>query len=1177
MSLIKGQGAGEVSTGFYRLLLDQSIKFNDDDAQYLKRTPASDSNRKTLTWSAWVKRCTLGSYQNLFTAEGDGGNDSHTIRFDNSDRLDVIFLTDGSDSITGRLVTNRVFRDVNAWYHILYVQDTTSGTAGDRLRLYVNGVEETSFSTDTNPTQNHDGQINGAVLHRLGAPAHTDSQYFDGYIAEVNLIDGTALTPASFGETKNGIWTPKDTSGLTFGTNGFHLTFKDDVVSEGFNAVTYRGNNGSGADGQSISGLGFEPALIWIGNRTNASTNFVFFDYARGDQEWLETSSTDPGQDSGTYGVQSHDADGWTMGGGNDINRDGEPHVAWCWEAGGEPTATNSAGAGATPTAGSVKIDGSNLGSALAGTIPATKLSANTSKGFSVLTYTGTGSIGTVAHGLGATPKWMIIKNRSTATWFNVYHTSLGATKYVRLNSNVGEQTNSNVFNDTEPTSTVFTVATVNDVNASGDDYVAYVWSEVSGYSKFGSFTGNGGSQAIDVGFEPAFVLLKRTNSSSWGLFDNTRQPANTGLQSVSPNIANGTETTNANMVFSGNTFNDNGYYSDNGTTVLYMAFADTRDAAFFKDVTSNGNHFAPVNLDYRDSVPDVPTNNFATFNPLNSPAAVVLSEGNTKFTQTSNDRAAIGNMAMSSGKWYYEVYYTAGSNPEAGLARVKDSFANSGATGSSDKFLYITNATSFRTPAWTSTDATGVSAQTSETVLGFAIDADNGKAFISVNGTYINSGNPAAGSNPQATFDADWVTQTGGGVVPFIGMYTGTSGDVRINFGQDSSFSGAKATANSNADGNGHGSFQYAPPSGFLALCSQNLPDVDIIDGTEHFDTITYAGSASNQTITTNFQADFLWFKERTTAGIDHNLFDSVRLHSSSSAKFGRKLESNTTDAETDSTVVVSQSTNDITLLGGISTTNDAFSRTYVMWHWLAATAFSNDASATSVGTIDSSGRVNTTAGFSIVSYEGSGSNATIAHGLNSAPEMLIVKNRENGAGLWLVYHAGIASDAETDYIHLESTNAAADDNSAWNDTAPTSSVFSVGTSVASNQSGKDHIAYCFHSVEGYSKVGSYVGNGNSDGPFIHTGFRPAWIMIKNITDAGEHWEIWDSTRDTDNVVTQRLRASSNGADVSSTFMDFLSNGVKHRNTSGGYNASGKTFIYLAFADQPVKFSNAR
>jgi hypothetical protein len=994
-------------------------------------------------------------------------------------------------------------------------------------------------------------------------------------MAEVNYCDGQSLGPDSFGETKNGIWIPKDTSGLTFGTNGFHLTFKDDVVSEGFNTVTYRGNNGSGTTGQSISGVGFKPALIWIGNRTNASTNLVMFDYVRGNQLWLESSSTDAEQDSGTYGVQTHDADGWTMGGGNDLNRDGEAHVAWCWEAGGEPTATNSAGAGATPTAGSVKIDGSNLGSALAGTIPATKISANTAKGFSIVSYTGTGSTGTVAHGLNSALDFIIVKRLAVADNWPVYHsgnTSDPETDSLFLNTNDATQ-DLLYWNDTSPTSTVFSLGSNNIVNKSGEAIIAYCWHSVSGYSKFGSFTGNGGSQEITVGFRPALVALKRSSTASnWHVFDATRNGNNPRSSALNWD-RDAAEATNANMQFTDTGFNDNGYVSDSGQTIIYMAWADTREAAFFKDVTSNGNHFTPVNLDYRDSVPDVPTNNFATFNALNLPAAAVLSEGNTKFTQTSNDRAAIGNMAMSSGKWYYEVYYTAGTNPEAGLARVKDSFANSGATGSSDKFLYITNATSFRTPAWTSTDATGVSAQTSETILGFAIDADNGKAFISVNGTYINSGDPAAGSNPQATFDADWVTQTGGGVVPFIGVYTGTSGDVRINFGQDSSFSGAKSTANSNADGEGHGSFQYAPPSGFLALCSQNLPDVDIIDGTENFETLTYGGSGSSQSVTgLSFSPDWVWIKNRGRAGQGHVLHDTVRGNDGAEALL---LQTNSTAAEThyDNFGVTTFDSGGFTVIGNGGLTNLS-GDTYVAWNWLAGTAFSNDASATGVGTIDSEGQVNTTAGFSIIKWTANNSVATIAHGLGAVPSMYIMVDRDGGN--WWVYHKGIASDAETDYLLLESSGAAAD-YTVWNDTAPTSTVFSVGSS-SGNNSNENNIGYFFTDIEGYSKAGSYVGNANADGTFVYTGFRPAWLLIKNVADT-ENWYVWDNAREPFNIMNERQHPNLDLADQTSSGrgLDFLSNGFKIRGSDNSVNGSGDTHIYLAFADQPFKFSNAR
>tara|TARA_R100000030_G_scaffold89382_2_gene73694 strand:- start:1 stop:1566 length:1566 start_codon:yes stop_codon:yes gene_type:complete len=521
--------------------------------------------------------------------------------------------------------------------------------------------------------------------------------------------------------------------------------------------------------------------------------------------------------------------------------------------------------------------------------------------------------------------------------------------------------------------------------------------------------------------------------------------------------------------------------------------------------------------------------------------------------------------MAMSSGKWYYEVYYTAGTNPEAGLARVKDSFANSGATGSSDKFLYITNATSFRTPAWTSTDATGVSAQTSETILGFAIDADNGKAFISVNGTYINSGDPAAGSNPQATFDADWVTQTEGGVVPFIGVYTGTSGDVRINFGQDSSFSGAKATANSNADGEGHGSFQYAPPSGFLALCSQNLPDVDIIDGTEHFNTVTYTGNGTSGRDLEGFgfQPGFVWLKERGAVN-NHILVNGGR-----GADKGIHSDSEST---LEFTGVTSAFTSDGITLTDHGTVNNS-SDTYVAWAWKATESFSNDTSATGVGNVDSSGLVNTTAGFSFTTWQADNSVKNIAHGMGKVPTAIWTKPNEDN---WFyVYHVGAASDAETDYLALSRNNAVAD-YTMWNDTAPTSSLWTVGVASLNSASNEVHISFLFADVEGFSKSGSYVGNGNADGPFIYTGFRPAWIMQKKVNNTG-HWHMWDSTRNTSNEVSRYLLANENNAEYTDGGLDILSNGFKPRKTGTGLNASGDTYVYTAFADQPFKFANAR
>tara|TARA_R100000234_G_scaffold118039_1_gene97663 strand:- start:215 stop:3712 length:3498 start_codon:yes stop_codon:yes gene_type:complete len=1165
MSLIKAQGVGEVSTGFYNHLLDQSLKFNDDDSQYLTRTPASAGNRRTWTWSGWVKRGNISAYLGLMGATGSSIEDG--LRFDNTDIIRAYLYNGGYVS---QYTTVTKFRDVSAFYHIVWAFDSTNSTESERSIIYVNGVRQTLTQVNAT-TLNGESGINNNSAQAVGAYGN-GSGPFDGYIAEVNFIDGTQLTADSFGETKNGIWIPKDTSGLTFGTNGFHLTFKDDVVSEGFNTVTFTGTGAA----QSISGLGFSPALVWLKERTDADAH-LWFDVVRGSNKKIYSNLT-----NAEYTVSdemiSFDADGFSLGTSGNVTTDGNKMVAWCWEAGGAPTADNSAGAGATPTAGSVKIDGSNLGSALAGSIAATRLSANTTKGFSIVTFTSNGSDSqTVAHGLGAAPKWIIVKSRGSGAWV-IGHTHTGfnwANDYFQFDNSAKRTNGSGTVFGADPTSTVFTFGSA--FGSNGTNLVAYCWSEISSYSAFGSYEGNGSSTgpSVTLGFAPAWIMIKNVdNTGDWQILDNTRNVVNPGGRALYANTSAAEDSGNS-TDFTSTGFqikNTYGTSNTNNETYIYHAFADTREAAFFKDVTTNGNHWTPVNLDYRDSVPDVPTNNFATFNALNLPAAAVLSEGNTKFTQTSNDRAAIGNMAMSSGKWYYEVYYTAGTNPEAGLARVKDSFANSGATGSSDKFLYITNATSFRTPAWTSTDATGVSAQTSETILGFAIDADNGKAFISVNGTYINSGDPAAGSNPQATFDADWVTQTGGGVVPFIGVYTGTSGDVRINFGQDSSFSGAKSTANSNADGEGHGSFQYAPPSGFLALCSQNLPDAAIIDGTEHFNTVLYTGNATGSRAITGvgFSPDFVWAKVRSTT-YPHFLANSVV----GSTKY---LKSDSTDAEaTDSTYFTSFDSDGFTIgsSGGINGNGE----TFVAWNWLAGTAFSNDASATSVGTIDSEGQINTTAGFSIISYTGNGTDgATVAHGLSQTIEALFVKRRDSAAH-WQYLDKNLSSGK----VLLLSSNLAESSYSSFSGGGIdnlASATFSLedGSSNGDNinASGGTYIAYCFHSVEGYSKVGSYVGNGSTDGPFVHTGFRPAWIMQKKSNNTG-HWHIWDSTRNTSNEVTRYLLANETNAEYTDGGLDILSNGFKPRKTGTGLNASGDTYIYLAFADQPFKFSNAR
>jgi len=245
-----------------------------------------------------------------------------------------------------------------------------------------------------------------------------------------------------------------------------------------------------------------------------------------------------------------------------------------------------------------------------------------------------------------------------------------------------------------------------------------------------------------------------------------------------------------------------------------------------------------------------------------------------------------------------------------------------------------------------------------------------------------------------------------------------------------------------------------------------------------------------------------------------------------------------------------------------------------YVSWNWLAG----GSASSNSNGSITSSVSANTEAGFSIVTYTGNATaGATVGHGLSSTPEMYIVKSRSLSTG-WVTYHKDAAASPEDGYLILNGTDAFYD-TVVWNDTAPTSSVFSLGGSgYSSNNSGATYVAYCFHSVDGYSKVGSYLGNGSSDGVFIYTGFRPAWIMIKRIDSTGG-WSILDDVRaSNNNPVDRRVQANDTDTEESAGVnIDFNSNGFKLRNSASSMNNSSGSYIYLAFAEQPFKYSNAR
>ena len=348
-----------------------------------------------------------------------------------------------------------------------------------------------------------------------------------------------------------------------------------------------------------------------------------------------------------------------------------------------------------------------------------------------------------------------------------------------------------------------------------------------------------------------------------------------------------------------------------------------------------------------------------------------------------------------------------------------------------------------------------------------------------------------------------------------------------------------------------------------------------------DYFNTVTYTGdmvdgdgTGHTQSITgVGFQPNWVWHKGRSGART-HILVDSVRGTSSYNW-----LISNSSSPEitaNDNGAIKSIDSNGITLENGAdssSKSNNAGKNgeTYVFWNWLAGTSFTNDASSTGIGTIDSTGSFNNDSGFSIVSYTNTNQSAnsgvaTIKHGLNTTPNVMILKDRDATSD-WQVFHSSLPTNK---YLDLNTTDAAAADTNVWNNTAPTSSVFTVGDNSYSNPANRAMIAYVFAEKKGYSKFGSYTGNGNADGTFVYTGFKPAWVMVKNTETSSNNWVMIDNKRLGYNVDNNRIYADLSNAEDTTDVIDIVSNGFKHRFTGGTSNGSGDKFIYMCFADNP-------
>ena len=632
----------------------------------------------------------------------------------------------------------------------------------------------------------------------------------------------------------------------------------------------------------------------------------------------------------------------------------------------------------------------------------------------------------------------------------------------------------------------------------------------------------------------------------------------------------------------SGLTFGTNGYRLQFKQTGTGTASTSTIGAD-----TANSNHFTSNNLASTDSnLPDCPEDNYPTMNPLHKGAdAITFTEGNLKssFTSDVDDTHHGCTFALpKEGKWYWEQTFTGADTggSQAPYCGIYDSdtlalgISDNLFTTSGDFITYYTHNNAIYISG-SSTNYTGSIGNQSGAVVGFAVDMDGGHCWVHVNGTYINGTptfsdgtNKVASPNTDSTYIPFW-SGNGGGVMTW-----------EANFGQ--------------------ASFTGTIPTGYSKLTSANLPEPTIspnadTQADDHFNIVLYtANNQTAQSITgVGFQPDWLWFKQRNRTD-SHALYNTVR-----------GIDKNmriTTDTEFDD----SNSETGVTAVGadGFTLGTDAQAwvnyqtDSMVAWLWKAggnhadvSGNFIKDGVAftPTQGTIDANKMsVNTTAGFSIVEFTSdissdvgeSGTPPTIAHGIGVKPTLVIVKDTDGGSyPHWNVWHQGYQPDATYLNYQLFLQANSASNNAGWHrtDTGFTTNLFTPPR-YQYNETGKTYICYVFAEVEGYSKFGSYVGNGSTDGTYIHLGFKPSFFMLKSASATG-NWMIYDNKRDPDNRVAQGLFPNLNSAESEQTggFVDFVSNGVKCKEDGSAMNGSGVTYIYMAFAEMPEKYSLAR
>ena len=1202
-------------------VIDGSLKFDTNNSNHLRRTPGSAGNRKTWTWINWMKKTAdAGSPDDVLFTAGTGTNTQNRfiIKFSTGDQsLEIGQDVGGTFTLFRK--TSQVFRDYTGWGQLVVAFDSTDSTADDRLKIYWNGSQITDFATNNTISENYETFVNFTNPHEICGDVGSYHGELDTFLSQVYLIDGQALGPENFGFTDpfTNTWRPKKYTGT------FAIASGTPSVSNGGLVIK--------ADGASINGTfvvngGVKTwtspdGVTWTRNGDGRSSAAAKYLAVGGAGTALRTFYPDAGSGGFTF---------YMYNGGGEFDGSSSPFTLDLSSQTYLPSQTSSFGGNGfyLPMDGNSLIGQDKSGNGNDWT-PVNFGGSNTIEkatgAFPILNTVNGGNAATVgvrtdaSVGVGTCVLALPLSNNATDVSNQIdgrsSQKSPSVTGAVFATSQSNFYGSSAYFNGpTDGNVTATNYITVPDSN--GDfiigtgDYTmeAWVWgtdwtpgtaneergimghdgapaSEWNGFwsaaGKFGFY--NAGSfvpSATPTDTRPTL------SNEKWYHMAATRESGTVrcfldgvllGSQSSdTTNIATGTFSVGIKEPGAGNQFN--GYIQDArlyvGVAKYTESFIPTSTNPDILPETPSGVSGSSKLTKSTDGT-DINTvrgqgTSYCTLNPLTGNNT--LSNGNLDSTGNQTAwRGNAGTIGVSSGKWYFEstVLSTNSGNVNADWGIVLESNSQWGGQTVGDYGIsyYGSNGNKEKNNTNASTSSSGA---TTGDVVQVAFDLDKGKIWFGVNNTWIDSGNPSAGSNEAYTVES-------GTWFPAVAMYD--NGTVSTNFGQKP--------------------FNYTPPDGFQPLNAANIrPETVITRPDQYVGVTTYTGngapgSANTQSFNIGFKPDLLWFKVRST-GSNNFLIDSVRTRE-------KVLFSNNVNNESTCDVgkdLVSFDHNGFTVGEGNQTGANEDGEDIVAWSWKAGgnkNTFNVDdvgyatAAAAGITGLDGTNQmttanylgcsIGTKQGFSIINYRGLGgtNDVAIPHGLSQSPDLVMIKNRNSSVD-WAVAHSGLVDNRE---LHL---NTNEDSVSVaflgLYKSNFTSTSFAVNYGESNNQyvnaSNELYIAYVWHNVPGLQKFGSYNSNNSADGPYIELGFRPAIILIK-CTSGAESWVIYDSERVPYNYNGLYLKADDGVAEPSSNTegfsIDFLSNGFKIRGQWGAINDSNTTdhYIYAAWAEAPA------